>query len=114
MKGRSEIARLRLRVEDGALLVDFDLPEAPLANSINPAPLAAKVKTSFYQPVSEAKRMRAAFLASESRERRGSLSAFITNAVRAEVERLEKRYNDGEPGSDVEVGQITRGAPLRP
>lgn len=73
----------------------------------------AKVKTSFYQAGTEATRMRAAFLATQSLERRRSLSAFISNAVLSEVERLEMRYNGGRPWPPVETGEIPTGAPLQ-
>lgn len=71
----------------------------------------AKVKTSFYQARHEATRMRAAFLATQSSERCRSLSAFISNAVCREVERLEMRYNGGRSWPPVDPGEIPRGVP---
>jgi hypothetical protein len=72
-----------------------------------------KVKTGFYQAPVEAARMRAAFLATQSLEHNRSLSAFISTAVRREVERLEMRYNDGRSWPPVETGEIPAGAPIR-
>lgn len=72
-----------------------------------------KRKESFYQATADSKRMRAAFLATQFVERRSSLSAFISEAVMKEVERLEGLHNDGCPWPDTGVGKIPKGAPLR-
>ena len=70
-------------------------------------------KVSFYQAVDESERMRAALMQTHHVEGSRTLSEFIARAVLAEVERLERQYNDGKPWQPVAAGQLPQGRPLR-
>ncbi len=69
-------------------------------------------KVSFYQDPEDTARVRGAHLHTMVMERRLSLSEFIHEAVMAEVERLEVKYNDGEPFPSVGAGGIPQGRPM--
>lgn len=77
-----------------------------------PAKEPAKKKVSFYQDETRTAHARGAHLYTMAHERRKSLSEFIDNAVMAEVERLEAKYNDGKPFPPVQSGEIPQGRPM--
>jgi hypothetical protein len=66
-------------------------------------------KVSFYQDPADTRRVRAAVKA--TRDDR-SLSGFIGDTVMAEVERLERLYNNGRPFPGGEPGELPTGHPL--
>lgn len=69
-------------------------------------------KVSFYQDRADTDRLRGAVLATRVQEGHRSMSEFINNAVMAEVDRLEKRYNDGQPFPSVDADRGNAGRPL--
>lgn len=69
------------------------------------------VKVGFYQPREEGDAMRAAFIATRHITKHRTLSDFICSIVAAEVARLEKEYNDGEP-FETEPNGVPRGRPI--
>lgn len=69
-------------------------------------------KVSFYQDRDDTARMRGAVLATRDDEGYRSMSEFIDAAVLAEVERLESKYNNGEPFPLVEANRGHAGRPL--
>ena len=70
-------------------------------------------KVSFYQSPEDTDRMRAALLHTLVTEGSRSLSQFIHNAVMAEVERLERKYNKGKPFPPVGARKLPQGRPMR-
>lgn len=71
-----------------------------------------KPKVSFYQDPEDTARMRGALKHTQVAEGSRSLSDFIDRAVMAEVERLEARYNNGEPFESVAARELPQGRPL--
>lgn len=69
-------------------------------------------KVSFYQQREDTARMRGAVLATRDEEGHRSMTEFINSAVMAEVERLEAKYNNGEPFPPVEPSRGHAGRPL--
>lgn len=71
-------------------------------------------KVTFYQDPETTARMRGCFEETRVKSREGdrSLSEFIHKAVMAEVERRERKYNDGAPFNSVDSGDIPRGRPV--
>lgn len=69
-------------------------------------------KVSFYQQREDTARMRGAVLATRAEEGHRSMTEFINSAVMAEVERLEAKYNNGEPFPPVEPSRRHAGRPL--
>lgn len=69
------------------------------------------VKVGFYQPREEGDAMRAAFIATRHITKHRTLSDFICTIVAAEVARLEKEYNGGEP-FETEPDGVPRGRPI--
>jgi len=57
-------------------------------------------------------RIRATFLATNSAERHGSLSDFITRATLKQVLALETQYNAGKPWPAVDPGEVPTGRPI--
>lgn len=56
--------------------------------------------------------MRGALLHTQITEGSRSLSAFINHAVMAEVERLEAKYNAGQPFPAVGARELPQGRPM--
>lgn len=79
-----------------------------------PAPAKPKYppKTSFYQDTEDADRMRAAIFYTLTTEGKRTLSEFINDAVKTEVERLERKYNDGKPFPPVKARELPQGRPM--
>ncbi|PAK92579.1 hypothetical protein B8X04_17085 [Brevibacterium casei] len=69
-------------------------------------------KVSFYQRREDTDRLRGAVLATRLEEGHRSMSEFINNAVMAEVERLEAKYNGGQPFPSVDADRGNAGRPL--
>lgn len=69
-------------------------------------------KVTFYQPQDDTARMRGAFRHTDREEGDRSLSDFIHKAVMAEVERLERKYNGGEPFPAVGARELPQGRPM--
>lgn len=69
-------------------------------------------KVSFYQSREDTARMRGAILATRAEEGYRSMSDFLHAAAMAEVERLEAKYNSGEPFPPIEADRGHAGRPL--
>lgn len=69
-------------------------------------------KVSFYQDPADTARVRGAILHTQVAEGTRSLSDFINNAVMAEVQRLEAKYNGGQPFPGVGARGLPQGRPL--
>ena len=69
-------------------------------------------KVSFYQERDDTARVRAAILHTNHLEGPRSLSEFVHHAVMTEVERLERKYNGGEPWPGIGAGELPRGRPM--
>lgn len=66
-------------------------------------------KVSFYQDPADTDRMRAAILHTMAVENYRNLSQFVDEAVREKVERLEAKYNGGQPFGSAGAGELPRG-----
>jgi len=73
---------------------------------------ADKKPMSVRATLSDQARIRAAFMATYSAERHGSLSDFITHAALEKVAQLEQQYNNGQPWPPVNAGDVPTGRPL--
>lgn len=69
-------------------------------------------KVSFYQDPADTQRMRGAIRVAMAQEGSRGLSDFIHTAVMREVERLEQRYNDGQPFEPAVAGELPQGRPM--
>lgn len=69
-------------------------------------------KVSFYQDQADTQRMRGAIRVAMAQEGSRGLSDFIHRAVMLEVERLEQRYNDGQPFDPAVAGELPQGRPM--
>lgn len=69
-------------------------------------------KVSFYQAKADTDRVRGALVATQAQEGYRSLSEFIDATVMAEVERLEAKYNNGQPFPAVNAKRGPRGRPM--
>lgn len=96
-------------------------PEPASATASAPAALPApqrapkagkKPKVSFYQDPEDTARARAAMVHTQGLEGSRSWSEFVDRALMREAERLEQRYNGGQPWPPVEAGEIPRGRPM--
>lgn len=78
-----------------------------------PRPAPAKIKVGFFLPADEADRARAALVNTFAPNQEGprTFSDLIRRGLLAEVERLERQYNDGEPWPPVQAGQVPTGRP---
>ncbi|WP_102510728.1 ParB family protein [Sanguibacter massiliensis] len=70
-------------------------------------------KVSFYQAREDTARVRGAILHTGALEGPRSLSQFINDAVMAEVERLEAKYNGGQPFPSVGARVLPQGRPMQ-
>lgn len=91
-------------------------PEEPKpTEQQRPAPqrAAAKTKVGFFLPADEADRARAALVNTFAPNQEGprTFSDLIRRGLLAEVERLERQYNDGKPWPPVQAGQVPTGRP---
>lgn len=77
-----------------------------------PAPRKYRPKVSFYQDPADTARVRGAILHTMTTEGARTLSQFIDHAVMAEVERLERKYNGGQPFPPVPAHQLPQGRPM--
>lgn len=88
-------------------------PAAPSPSSATSAkkPPAGKypAKVSFYQDPEDTDRVRGAILYTMTTEGNRNLSQFVQKAVMAEVERLEAKYNNGEPFPPVGARELPQG-----
>lgn len=69
-------------------------------------------KVSFYQDPEDTARVRGAILHTMTTEGSRTLSQFIHKAVMAEVERLEAKYNGGQPFPAVGTRELPQGRPM--
>ena len=69
-------------------------------------------KVSFYQAPEDTARVRGAILHTQVSEGTRSLSQFVNDAVMAEVERLEAKYNAGQPFPPVGARELPQGRPM--
>lgn len=69
-------------------------------------------KVSFYQHAEDTARVRGAIVHTMAQEGSRTLSDFINNAVMAEVERLETKYNNGRPFPPLKAGEMPQGRPM--
>lgn len=94
----------------------------PIAPSTQPQPepapprqrrSGAKTKVGFFLPEEEADRARAALVNTFGTNQEGprTFSELIRRALLAEVERLERQYNNGEEWPPVSAGQVPTGRP---
>ncbi|MUK03554.1 hypothetical protein GM708_17625 [Vibrio cholerae] len=83
---------------------------APRAQSPAPSPSSKKTKVAYYQDAELAARVRGAFQATAHLEDHRSFSDFHAAVMEAELERLEKKYNDGRPykGAAPKSGRLGR------
>lgn len=68
-------------------------------------------KVSFYQDPESTARVRGAILYTPQEGPR-TLSQFIDHAVMAEVERLETKYNHGDPFPPITARELPQGRPM--
>jgi hypothetical protein len=102
-------------------------PAADQDTAAEPAPTAARParatpakkagtkyppKVTFYQDADDTARVRAAILHTMVDEGSRNLSQFVNAAVMAEVERLERKYNNGKPWPAVRSGEMPQGRPM--
>ncbi|PLC10653.1 hypothetical protein AUQ48_17280 [Kocuria flava] len=96
-------------------------PQAPAAPAAEERPAAAASekkkskyppKVSFYQDPADTARVRGAILHTQVTEGPRSLSDFINSAVMAEVQRLEAKYNGGQPFPGVGARGLPQGRPM--
>lgn len=89
---------------------------ARVATETPPSESSAKPKyppkVSFYQDPEDTARVRGAILHTMLSEGSRTLSQFIHQAVMAEVERLETKYNDGEPFPPIAARELPQGRPM--
>lgn len=93
---------------------------APVARprATAPAPKATPTDNHEKRPMSvratkdDQARIRAAYLATNSAERHGSLSDFVVRATLEKVAALEATYNDGERWTPADPGSVPTGRPL--
>ena len=97
-------ARLVGRVAVGADLVGRERGRGRLDDG--------RAKVSFYQERADTDRIRGAILHTMATEGSRSLSQFINQAVMAEVERLERKYNGGQPFPAVGARELPQGRPM--
>lgn len=69
-------------------------------------------KVSFYQEREDTDRVRGAILHTMTTEGSRTLSQFIHKAVMAEVERLERKYHNGQPFPAVGARELPQGRPM--
>jgi len=89
------------------------LPADERAAAQAPAPRRepkSRAKVSFYQDPADTDRVRGAILYTMTTEGSRNLSQFIHKAVMAEVERLEAKYNNGQPFPPVGARELPQGA----
>lgn len=92
------------------------VPAAPATatRAVAPKPADGKKKyphkVSFYQDPEDTARVRGAILYTMTTEGNRNLSQFVNRAVMAEVERLEAKYNNGEPFHRWEPARCPRAA----
>ena len=73
----------------------------------------SKPKVGFYAPEDDVRRARGAFIATMSLPGHPrTFSDFITQALMAEVTRLEEAHNDGHPFPPASTEDTPRGRPL--
>lgn len=81
---------------------------APVAADVG----LAKAKVGFYQDPEDTARARAAYNWTRAQEGHRSLSDFLAAAVMAEVKRLERKYNGGDPWPAMDPGELPTGKPM--
>lgn len=69
-------------------------------------------KVSIYQDRDFTDRMRGAITYTIPQEGPRTLSTFINQAIEAELERLEAKYNDGKPFSPIGPKGLPQGRPM--
>lgn len=86
---------------------------ATATRAVAPKPAEGKKKyphkVSFYQDPEDTARVRGAILYTMTTEGNRNLSQFVNRAVMAEVERLETKYNNGEPFPSVGAREMPQG-----
>lgn len=73
-----------------------------------------KTKVGFFMPIDEADRARAALVNTYTPDREGprTFSEMVRRALMQEVERLEAKYNDGQPWPPIKPGEgVPQGRP---
>lgn len=82
---------------------------APAEEPAAPEAARKRKKVSFEQHPDDTARMRGAVRHTMVQEPHRSMTDFINRAIMAEVERLEKKYNGGEPFEPVQTGVLAPG-----
>lgn len=94
---------------------DVEEPAEDVADDVlqNPetAPRKHPNKVSFYQEPEDTARLRGAVLHTMVPEGHRSLSQFVIRAVMKEVQRLEEKYNSGQPFPAVAANEMPQGRP---
>lgn len=87
------------------------IPKAKISTEAQkPQEATTKVKASFYGDSATIDRMREAFTRNKIDEDYESFSDFIIQAALKETQRLEKKYNNGEPYQGIK--RLSVGRPL--
>jgi len=87
-------------------------PAPPPAKAARTTGVGGKEKLGFYCRPEDANRARATYDWTRPYEQHRSLSDFIAHALMREVERLERKYHDGQPWPEVLPGQLPTGKPV--
>ncbi|MGW9114504.1 ParB family protein [Microbacterium sp. NPDC055683] len=87
-------------------------PRSSSTSTTKPAASKYPPKVSFYQDRADTDRVRGAILHTMATERYRNLSQFINEAVMEKVERLEKKYNGGNPFPPVTARELPQGRPM--
>ena len=71
-----------------------------------------RAKVSFYEEPEDTDRVHGAILDTMTTEGSRNLTQFINAAVMREVERLEAKYNGGQPFPPIGPGELPQGRPM--
>lgn len=106
-------------VVDPTPVVEAPAAVSPPQRATSPAAAPARKtkyppKVSFYQDPEDTARVRGTILHTMALEggRFRNLSQFIDQAVMAEVQRLEAKYNNGQPFPPMAPGELPQGRPM--
>lgn len=97
--------------EQAQRTADRQMADVERARQSKPAP-KYRPKVSFYQDPADTDRVRGAILHTMATEGPRTLSQFIDRAVMAEVVRLEKKHNGGQPFPPVGARELPQGRPM--
>ncbi|MGO3233201.1 MAG: ParB family protein [Microbacterium sp.] len=107
LAGYNPVTKQPEAVAESAPAVEEQKRDAPAPKA--PAARGTRKKVAFEQHPDDSARMRGAVMATMMQEPHRSLTDFINRAIMAEVERLEKKYNGGQPFPPVKAGVMVPG-----